>query len=66
MKSSKPSVLARALKNFFLDYLPNQRALSPLTAQSYRDSLKLLLVFVADKKGDRDRASPASSFFSRN
>ena len=52
MKSSKPSTLARALKSFFMDYLPRQRALSPLTLQSYRDSLKLLLRFAAGEKGD--------------
>jgi site-specific recombinase XerD len=40
------------LKGFFRDYLPHQRALSPCTLQSYRDSLKLLLQFAAGKKGD--------------
>lgn len=35
-----------------MDYVPCQRALSPLTLQSYRDSLKLLLQFIAGKKGD--------------
>ena len=35
-----------------MDYLPRQRALSPHTLQSYRDSLKLLLQFTAAKKGD--------------
>ena len=39
MSSSKSSTLALALKGFFLDYVPRQRALSPLTLQSYRDSL---------------------------
>lgn len=52
MSSSKVSVLAPALKGFFLDYLPRQRALSPHTLQSYRDSLKLLLQFAAGEKGD--------------
>ncbi len=52
MKPSKPSLLARALKSFFMDYLPRQRALSPRTLQSYRDSLKLMLLFVAGKQGD--------------
>lgn len=51
MNSSKGSVLALALKGFFLDYLPRQRALSPHTLQSYRDSLKLLLQFAAGEKG---------------
>ena len=39
--------VAKALRGFFLDYLPRQRALSPHTRQSYRDSLKLLLLHVA-------------------
>ena len=52
MNSSKSSTLALALKGFFTDYLPRQRALSPHTLQSYRDSLKLLLQFITGKKGD--------------
>jgi integrase/recombinase XerD len=52
MKQPKSPILALALKGFFLDYLPQQRALSPLTLQSYRDSLKLLLQFAAGQKGD--------------
>lgn len=52
MKSPQSSTLALALKSFFLDYLPCQRALSPRTLQSYRDSLKLLLLFTAGAKGD--------------
>jgi integrase/recombinase XerD len=46
------SALAHALHGFFTDYLPQQRALSPHTLQSYRDSLKLLLQFTAGKSGD--------------
>jgi len=52
MTSSKSSILALVLKSFFTDYVPRQRALSPLTLQSYRDSLKLLLQFAAGKKAD--------------
>ncbi len=52
MTSSKSSTLSLALKSFFTDYVPRQRALSPLTLQSYRDSLKLLLQFAAGKKHD--------------
>jgi len=44
--------LGNALQAFFMEYLPKQRALSPHTRQSYRDSLKLLLVHVARKSGD--------------
>lgn len=47
-----PTTLASALHGFFSDYLPRQRALSPHTLHSYRDSLKLLLQFVAGKKAD--------------
>lgn len=52
MNSSKSSTLALGLKGFFTDYLPCQRALSPQTLRSYRDSLKLLIQFAAGKKGD--------------
>jgi site-specific recombinase XerD len=52
MNSSKSSPLALGLKGFFTDYLPCQRALSPQTLRSYRDSLKLLIQFAAGKKGD--------------
>ena len=51
MSSSKSSTLALALKGFFLDYVPRQRALT-LTLQSYRDSLKLLLQFASGEHGD--------------
>jgi integrase/recombinase XerD len=52
MKNNQASTLATALHGFFTDYLPRQRALSPHTCHSYRDSLKLLLQFVAGKKGE--------------
>ena len=55
MKPPKTLTLALALQGFFTDYLPRQRALSPQTLQSYRDSLKLLLQFVAGKSGDPSR-----------
>ena len=44
------AVLAVALRRFLGDYLPNQRAFSPHTIWSYRDSLKLLLQFTAGPK----------------
>jgi site-specific recombinase XerD len=40
------------LHGFFVDYLPRQRALSPHTLCSYRDSIKLLLQFFAERNGD--------------
>jgi integrase/recombinase XerD len=46
------SLLATALHRFFTDHLPGQRAMSPHTLHSYRDSFKLLLQFVAGKKRD--------------
>ena len=52
MKKNPTSILAAALHGFFSDYLPRQRALSQHTLHSYRDSLKLLLQFVAGKKAD--------------
>jgi integrase/recombinase XerD len=52
VKPPKPSTLALALKGFFMDYVPRQRALSALTLRSYRDSLKLLLLYLAGEKGD--------------
>jgi integrase/recombinase XerD len=44
--------LGVALHGFLVDYLPRQRAFSPHTLQSYRDSLKLLLQFAASKGRD--------------
>jgi integrase/recombinase XerD len=52
LKRQDRSSLALALRAFLTDYLPRQRALSPHTLHSYRDSLKLLLQFVAGKKAD--------------
>jgi len=49
------STLARTLHQFFLNFLPNQRATSPHTIQSYRDGLKLLLMYIADQQGARSR-----------
>ena len=51
MKGAK-GTLGDALHRFFTDYLPKQRAFSPHTLQSYRDSLKLLLQFVAGEQAD--------------
>ena len=52
MKQPPRSSLASALRVFLTDYLPQQRALSSHTLHSYRDSLKLLVQFVAGKKAD--------------
>jgi integrase/recombinase XerD len=47
MKNNPSATLAASLKKFLGEYLPHQRAYSPHTIQSYRDSLKLLLQFAA-------------------
>jgi site-specific recombinase XerD len=52
VKGNPNTILASALRGFFTDYLPQQKAMSPHTLHSYRDSLKLLLQFVAGKKSD--------------
>jgi len=47
MTAPVPNALARALRDFFTDHLPLLRGVSPHTLHSYRDSLTLLLRFVA-------------------
>ena len=47
MKSKAPNTLARTLRVFLGDHLPVLRGMSPHTISSYRDSLSLLLRFVA-------------------
>lgn len=53
------SVLAPTLQSFFTERLVRQRQASPATVASYRDSLRLLLGFVADTTG---KAPSALSF----
>lgn len=57
MKKKPETTLGTTLHSFFADYLPQQRALSPHTLHSYRDSLKLLLQFAAGKKSDPSQLS---------
>ena len=47
MKPKRPNLLASLLRNFFCDHLPILRGMSPNTIKSYRDSLVLLLRFLA-------------------
>ena|SRR5437660_716674 len=47
MKRTDSEILSAAVKGFLGVYLPHQRACSPHTILSYRDSLKLLLQFAA-------------------
>ena len=49
MSTREPTLLARALRDFFADHLPRLRGMSPHTIHSYRDSITLLLRFVADR-----------------
>ena len=49
MKPASPNLLARCLQNYFADHPPRLRGMSPHTIHSYRDSLVLLLRFVAAK-----------------
>lgn len=46
MKTAASS-LARALRDFFADYLPRDRGMSPHTVTSYRDAFTLLLRFLS-------------------
>lgn len=50
MRTTPPTVLAQALSDFFGNYLPKLRGMSPHTIASYRDSLVLLLRFIAIRK----------------
>jgi len=53
MRNQKTTDLATALRGFFCDYLPAVRGMSIHTIRSYRDSLRLLLKFLA---GENERA----------
>lgn len=52
MNAKRSNILGSALRGFFADFLPKQKALSPHTIESYRDGLKLMLQFVAGATGD--------------
>ena len=43
-----PELAGRWLTKFFTDYLAGQRAASPRTVSSYRDAMKLLLIWLRD------------------
>ena len=53
MKKNQSNVLAGALRGFLVEYLQNVRGSSPNTIASYRDSLKLLLQYLIQKKRKR-------------
>jgi integrase/recombinase XerD len=48
----RPDAFAGLVQRFFADYLPAQRNLSPHTSRSYRQTFRLLLVFLS-KRHDR-------------
>jgi len=51
MSAAPPNALARALRRFFGDHLPQVRGVSPHTVRSYRDAFTLLLRFLAARRG---------------
>ena len=50
MKTLQANILGIALKDFFYNYLLGLRGMSPHTILNYRDSLKLFLRFLIQKK----------------
>ena len=54
MKTAVPNLLGAAIRDYFTDHLPRLRGTSPHTIHSYRDSMVLLLRFLA---------CPASTIF---
>ena len=50
---SPPQLFAHLLQRFFSDHLANQRDVSPLTISAYRDSFRLLLMFLPRRLGKR-------------
>ena len=51
MKPSAPNLLGAAIRDYFTDHLPRLRGTSPHTIHSYRDSIVLLLRFLARQRG---------------
>ena len=50
MKTKPPNLLGAVMRDYFTDYLPRLRGTSPHTIHSYRDSLVLLLRFLAAQR----------------
>lgn len=51
MKKALPNLLGAIIRDYFTDHLPRLRGASPNTIHSYRDSIVLLLRFLAAKGG---------------
>ncbi len=50
MKTQRPTLLGAVVRDYFTDHLPGVRGTSPHTIHSYRDSIVLLLRFLAARK----------------
>jgi len=48
---TRSKFLGVAIRGFLFDYLPEQRGMSQNTITSYCESMKLLLLFISEKKG---------------
>jgi len=64
MKRGLSTDLGRALFRFFQEYLPTQRGVSVHTLRSYRDSVLLLLRYMAEDTGRRIEALHLGDFTS--
>src|SRR5215475_12923308 len=51
MSTTAPRALFSIVESFFVEYLPRQRGASVHTVRAYRDTLKLLFEFVAQRLG---------------
>lgn len=51
MSKAAPRELFALVESFFIEYLPRQRGASRHTVRAYRDALKLLFEFVAQRSG---------------
>ncbi|UUZ65455.1 site-specific integrase [Polaromonas sp. P1-6] len=51
MSKAAPRALFALVESFFTEYLPRQRGASVHTVRAYRDALKLLFEFVAQRRG---------------
>jgi integrase/recombinase XerD len=51
MSKAAPRALFALVESFFIEYLPRQRGASVHTVRAYRDALKLLFEFVAQRRG---------------
>jgi site-specific recombinase XerD len=51
MSRAAPRALFSLVESFFVEYLPRQRGASVHTVRAYRDTLKLLFEFVAQRQG---------------